>query len=152
MNAPSMIERLRASAVCEAEGRLLVVRLREPESGVVGVFPPGGAVEAGEDPAETARRETLEETGLRVVVHRALCAVGANPFRWDGVDYLATTHFFAASLDEAFVLTIPKVVDADYNLGALWLPVDEALVGMSIHPVIASSVERVLRLARHTAL
>lgn len=139
------IARLRASVVCEAEGRLLVVRLRDPETGVTGVYPPGGRVEAGETPAETARRETLEETGLRVRIDPSIELVEEYPFVWAGVERATTTHFFAAALDEPFSLALPKVVDADYNLGASWMPVEEALAAMAVYPPIAKAMAHVRR-------
>lgn len=141
-------QRLRASVVCEAERHLLVVRLRDPVSGVDGFFPPGGGVESGETPADTARRETLEETGVAVCVERRLVLVETYPFRWAGKDYDITTHFFAARLEGAFSLVMPRVIDASYNLGAAWLPADDALEAMSVYPAIASPVARLLRLAR----
>lgn len=137
--------RLRASVVCEAEGHLLVVRLRDPVTGVVAVFPPGGGIEPGETPAIAARRETLEETGLRVRVDSLVELVATYPFRWAGDDYDVTTHFLAAFLEDTFALEIPKVIDADYNLGASWLPVEEAREAMSVHPAIASACMRVQR-------
>lgn len=143
-----MERRLRASVVCEAEGRLLLVRLRDPVSGVEAMYPPGGAIEAGEEPAEAARRETLEETGVRVRVDPDVVVVDTYPFCWAGVDREVTTHYFAASLEGAFDPALPAVVDASYNLGAVWLPVAEAMEALSVHPAIASSVARVLRLAK----
>lgn len=137
--------------MCQTEGHLLVVRLRDPVSGNEALFPPGGGVEPGELPAETARRETLEETGLRVRVDPDVCLVETYPFRWAGVDYDVTTHYFSASLDEVFRLELPKVIDAPYNLGASWLLVDEALAAMAVHPSIASAAARVLRLANRAA-
>ena len=135
--------------MCQAEGQLLVVRLRDPVTGVEGLYPPGGAVESGETPARAAERETLEETGIAATVIPALSVVRAYPFRWGGQDYEVTTHFFGASLERASGL--PAVVDASYNLGACWLPIDEALEAMSIYPVIAAAVARTLRLANHAA-
>ena len=144
------MKRLRASVVCEAEGYLLLVRLRDPVSGVEALYPPGGGVEEGEAPAETARRETLEETGLHVrVAHDAVELVDSYPFRWAGVDHEITTHYFAATLEDPFDVNIPKVVDAPYNLGASWVLVSDALEAMSVHRVIASACARVLRLANH---
>ncbi|MBX3185825.1 MAG: hemerythrin domain-containing protein [Labilithrix sp.] len=140
--------RRRASVVCEAEGRLLLVRLRDPVSGVEALYPPGGAIEPNEAPAETARRETLEETGVKVVVDAATELVDRYPFCWAGVDYDVTTHYFAATLDEPFTTALPQVVDASYNLGALWLASSEALEALAVHPAIASSVARVLGRAR----
>jgi tRNA(adenine34) deaminase len=136
--------RLRASVVCEAEGQLLLVRLRDPVTGVEGLYPPGGGVEPSERPAETARRETLEETGFRVRVDVHSELVDRYPFRWADIDYDITTHWFAADLEDAFGPP-SAIVDAPYNLGALWLPVDEALEAMSIHAPIAAAVARVLR-------
>ncbi|MDB4937012.1 MAG: cytosine deaminase [Labilithrix sp.] len=143
--------RLRASVVCEAEGHLLVVRLRDPESGVVAVYPPGGGVEPGERPADTARREALEETGLRVRIDPASELVRTYPFCWGGVDYDVTTHYFGASLEDPFEKVIPKVIDVDYNLGAEWLPVSEALEAMALHPEIASACARVVRQTNRSA-
>ena len=140
--------RLRASVVCQAEGHLLVVRLRDPATGLEALYPPGGGVEPGESPEETARRETLEETGLRVRVEPAVKVMERYPFRWGGVDYDVTTHYFAATLEGAFEPP-RRVVDAPYNLGASWVPVAEALVAMAIHPAIASACARVVRLAKH---
>jgi 8-oxo-dGTP pyrophosphatase MutT (NUDIX family) len=141
--------RVRASVVCEAEGRLLVVRLRDPVSGVEAYFPPGGAIEPGESPMEAARRETLEETGLRVRIDEGASLVKTYPFCWAGIDYEVTTHFFAASLEEAFIEWLPKVVDASYNLGAAWLPAEDALRAMAIYPVVSSAVAEVRRLGPH---
>lgn len=132
--------------VCQSEGHLLVVRLRDPVTGVEALYPPGGGIEEGETPAVTARRETLEETGLTVRVEPGIELVETYPFRWAGVDYDVTTHYFGATLESPFELAVPKVLDADYNLGASWVPVAEALEAMAIHPAIAASTARVLHL------
>ncbi len=139
-------KRHRASVVCVAEGHLLLVRLRDPVSGFVAPYPPGGRVEDGESPEETARRETLEETGLRVRVDPRSEVVDTYPFRWAGVDREVTTHYFAATLEDPFTRELPPVVDADYNLGALWMPVEDALAAMGSVPAIAASVAKVLAL------
>lgn len=131
--------------MCLAQGHLLLVRLRDPVSGVEALYPPGGGIEPGESPEETARRETLEETGVHVRVHQDQELVDTYPFVWAGVDYEVTTHYFAASAKGSFDMAIAPVIDADYNLGALWLPTEHALVAMSIHPAIASAVSRLLR-------
>lgn len=143
------MKRLRASVVLEAEGRLLLVRLRDPVTGEEALYPPGGGVEPGETPAETARREAREETGLDVRIDPSTEVADAYPFRWAGVDYDVTTHYFAATLEGPFDANLPEVVDAPYNLGASWMPVSDALEAMSVHPVIAASCARVLRRANH---
>jgi 8-oxo-dGTP pyrophosphatase MutT (NUDIX family) len=135
--------------VCEAEGQLLVVRLRDPVTGEEALYPPGGGIEEGEEPEAAARRETLEETGLHVRVDRSVQVVDAYPFRWAGVDYDVTTHYFAATLEGVLAASLPAVVDAPYNLGASWMPVSDALEAMSVHPRVASACARVLRLDKH---
>lgn len=120
-------------------------------TGTEALYPPGGGVEPGEEPAETARRETLEETGLHVRVDPAASIVERYPFCWGGVDFDVTTHFFAASLEGAFDPALPAVFDAPYNLGAVWLPADEAMQGLAVHPPIADAVARVRRLAERRA-
>ena len=144
MNATRSTRRVRASLVCRAEGRLLVVRLRDPVSGVIGLFPPGGGIEPEEAPAVTARRETLEETGLDVPVDPALVLVRSYPFTWGDVPFDVTTHFFGAALPRASPL--PTVIDASYNLGAAWVPVDEALASMAVHEPIHAAVLAVVEM------
>lgn len=54
-----------AGVVVEADGKVLLVRRSvDPQIGKWTI--PGGFVEAEEDPAATAQRECLEETGLQV--------------------------------------------------------------------------------------
>lgn len=134
--------RIRASVACQAEGLLLVVRLRDPVSGEEAIYPPGGAIEEGETPARAAEREALEETGVVLHVDLASEYILRHPFRWAGADYDVTTHYFAASLERA--VPLPAVADAAYHRGAFWKPIGAALEEMRFHPVIAGAVERVL--------
>lgn len=126
----------------------MLVRLRDPVTGKVDLYPPGGGVDPGESPAETARRETLEETGVRVRVAPSIVVVLRYPFLWGGVDYDCTTHFFAAVPESPPEAELPSVVDADYNLGALWLPTAEALEALDVHPPIADAARAVLEAMR----
>jgi 8-oxo-dGTP diphosphatase len=61
-----------AAAVIVKDGRVLMVRRRVSEGALSWQFP-AGAVEAGENAADAAVRETLEETGLTV---KALALLG----------------------------------------------------------------------------
>jgi ADP-ribose pyrophosphatase YjhB (NUDIX family) len=56
--------RLAAYTLCIDEGRILLVRIA-PGYPAAGIWTlPGGGVEFGEDPADAARRELAEESGL----------------------------------------------------------------------------------------
>lgn len=57
-----------AAVLRDADGRLLLHRRRTGD----GWAPPSGAVEPGEDVLTALRRELREETGLDVVVERAI--------------------------------------------------------------------------------
>ncbi len=140
-------QRLRASALCLAEGHLLLVRLRDPVTGVEALYPPGGAIERGETPEEAARRETLEETGLAVRIDPAVRLVDTYPFTWGHEHRLVTTHYYAAALEGPFERVLPPVQDAEYNLGASWVPVAEALAALAVNPVIGAACARVVHLA-----
>jgi 8-oxo-dGTP diphosphatase len=60
-----------AAVLIEQEGRVLLVRrANEPFRGLWTL--PAGFINGGEDPAEAAARECLEETGLNVRVTRVL--------------------------------------------------------------------------------
>jgi tRNA(adenine34) deaminase len=96
------------------------VKLRDPGSRELRLFPPGGRVEADESPASAAARETLEETGYVVTVDPASEIVARYPFVWNGQQVDVTTHFFRARLATA---APPLAVhDASYHEGVVWLP------------------------------
>jgi 8-oxo-dGTP pyrophosphatase MutT (NUDIX family) len=67
-----------AAVIRDADGRLL---LQEKSSGE-GWSLPAGAIEPGESPDQTIRREALEETGLTVVPTRILGVFGGEAFRY----------------------------------------------------------------------
>jgi 8-oxo-dGTP diphosphatase len=66
-----------AAVLVEKDGRVLLVRrVFEPFSGMWTL--PAGFVNGGEDPAEAAARECLEETGLSVRVTRVLDVISGK--------------------------------------------------------------------------
>jgi len=66
-----------AAVLIEQDGRVLLVRrVNEPFRGRWTI--PAGFVDAGEDPAEAAARECLEETGLKVRITGVLDVVAGR--------------------------------------------------------------------------
>ena len=60
-----------AARVTDPEGRIALVKNGWSDGWIV----PGGAVEPGEDPADAARREVREETGLEATIEDPLLVV-----------------------------------------------------------------------------
>ena len=66
-----------AAVLVQSDGRVLLVRrVNQPFRGLWTL--PAGFVDAGEDPAEAARRECLEETGLTVRVTHVVDVVAGR--------------------------------------------------------------------------
>jgi 8-oxo-dGTP diphosphatase len=66
-----------AAVLVEQDGRILLVRrVNEPYRGQWTL--PAGFIDAGEDPAQAAERECLEETGLSVRVKRVLDVIAGR--------------------------------------------------------------------------
>jgi tRNA(adenine34) deaminase len=130
--------RVRASVVCCARGRILTVRAIDPLSGTEFLFLPGGAIEAGETPAQAALRETLEETGYAVRL-RGEPILRDYDFEWAGRQHPCRTSFFAADLIDPSAVPVATLHDP-ILFGAVWVPMAGAEAAFSYHGVIAEAV------------
>jgi 8-oxo-dGTP pyrophosphatase MutT (NUDIX family) len=125
------------------------VKLRDPVSTVEFWVPPGGKIEEGESPVQAAVRETLEETGIRVIPTEDPEHVLVCPFRWAGEDYLSTTHYITVRLAEAeTALTTQDSKTAEresYILEHNWISIEDALQEFSRpQPLISNAVREVI--------
>lgn len=114
-------------------GHLLVFTHRDVPVLVAGVQVPAGSIEPGETPADAAVRETLEETGLRASVERALGVeeYDISPMRFE----IATRHFFLLRVDAADIAARWESGETDSSAGGprrvwdcWWLPMEDAHV------------------------
>ncbi|GII03762.1 NUDIX hydrolase [Planobispora takensis] len=97
MSDSEVSDRPAARVVCvDGRGRVLLMRWYDPVGGQEFWEPPGGGIDPGETPAEAARRELAEETGLpgEAVLDRWVPV--RREFTWLGVRYAKTERFYLA--------------------------------------------------------
>lgn len=124
-----------AAAICrDADGRLLVVRDRFQRIWTI----PGGVVDAGEDPASAARRETWEEGGIKVDIGRLL---GAFSGQWPD------RMVFVFAAEPTAMTEHPQPVHRHEISDVAWLPVAQALDRVA--PRIEFQVRRCLERPGH---
>ena len=137
-----MSVRKRASAIVIHEQKILTILMRDPHSGDEFHTVPGGGIENGEDPADTAVRETREESGFHSAVDVATKLVTRYPFVWKGSTYNCETWWYRGALSRD---TPDPVDDEAYILSARWYPVDNVDTLFSHHPVVLSSIQQMVR-------
>ncbi|TDO69141.1 ADP-ribose pyrophosphatase YjhB (NUDIX family) [Kribbella sp. VKM Ac-2571] len=100
-----MAEQPVAAAVVIESGRVLLVRRRVAEGALSWQFP-AGKIEPGESPATAAVRETLEETGLRVL-YLSLLGERVHPVTGRHVHYVECSVIGGTA-----VVASPRELDA----------------------------------------
>lgn len=139
---PARRQRLAARAVVVQDGQVLLTR-----NSVLGPWPgrwslPGGGVEHGEPPADTVRREVLEETGLRAEVGTLLGTLderftGTAPDgRWE--DFHGIDLVFSASV----VAGEPRAEPPGGTVDAVaWHPLDDVVGGrLPTSPLVVAAL------------
>jgi 8-oxo-dGTP pyrophosphatase MutT (NUDIX family) len=136
-------KRYRASAVVVSNNELLTVRLQDPHTKSINYFIPGGKVEDSETSHATAERETWEETGVKISVIAGSELVVTYPFVWNNELIECTTAYFAATCLDRSIPVDNK--DAEYNLGAQWLPLDQIERKMGFDLNILDPIKKIIK-------
>jgi 8-oxo-dGTP pyrophosphatase MutT (NUDIX family) len=128
-----------------------VLLLRKPALGEVVL--PKGHIEEGESAAETALRETIEETGYSRP--RIVAALGTEQARYvyQGRQYIRDETYFLMALDDHSREAAPAHDDAAHDQATFelaWTPLDAAAELMSFEPA-RTFVRRAVELYRRGA-
>jgi tRNA(adenine34) deaminase len=129
------VYRERASVIVVHKNKVLGFHAVDPTSQKKYFFMPGGQIEPGETPEQTAVRETFEETGYKIRLLPNQQLRRRYDFEWNGKINHCDTLFFVGVLDEEWHQPWP-VQDADYNIGSAWIPVKEVDAIFGYHPDI----------------
>ncbi len=136
--------RERTSVVCVRDGKVLLVKARDPFSGCEYFFPPGGGLETDEDPSAAGIREVWEECGYEVEVDTPECGYLDYLFSWNGVLYFLRTHLFVGTVVNESVEYVKP--DADDLIGRRWVPVSDLKNVLGFHVALC---DMVTQLAQH---
>jgi tRNA(adenine34) deaminase len=133
--------RNRASALCVVDGQLLVVLLCDPLTGMTVRMPPGGKVESGEEPRETALRELLEETGYVARLEPDFEKVVDYDFDWAGETHACRTHFYKATIQGE---QGPITATESFLVGNEWMPLEDLQDEWDFHPQLSAALLPIL--------
>jgi 8-oxo-dGTP diphosphatase len=119
-----------SALVVHNDDYLVIKRAVEPDAGKWDL--PGGFCEYGEDPMETARRETFEESGLEVEIVRLL-GVWMDEYsepdgsRWPTINL----QYEARLVDSAKAHVAFHLIDANEVTATRWVPLKLPPIAMA---------------------
>jgi 8-oxo-dGTP pyrophosphatase MutT (NUDIX family) len=118
--AAAPVERSAARVlVLDPDDRVLLLRLH-PAAGEPYWITPGGGLEPGESHEQAARRELVEETGLRPDALHGPVHDEVADFEFEGVAYRQANRFFAARVGAGSVVEAEELSDVEQRLTTGW--------------------------------
>ena len=138
MTAPDWVQ-----TIAVYEGQFVLVRQWRHSSETVSLEFPGGVADEGEDPAESASRELLEETGFKVGKLTHLGSVSPNPALF--------CNRFHVYLAEDLTPSGTQHLDEDEVLRWSLVPIEEVVAGFGseeyAHALMGTALTYYLRYA-----
>jgi ADP-ribose pyrophosphatase YjhB (NUDIX family) len=126
-----------AQCIIRRDGRVLLIRIKDPLTGRKGWRAPGGGIEFGETAEQAVRREIREELGVDLVSLRQLATLDGM-IEWQGVFEHEIVFLFEASPTDWSALTEPRFVRLEANgrpLDLRWVsPEDVRASGEVLYP------------------
>jgi len=139
--------RHRASVVVIHKNKILGFHAVDPLTKAEYFFIPGGAIESGETPVQTATRECLEETGYQIRILEETAFERKYDFFWNGQINACHTVFYVGVLDQEW--TPPhKIHDADYHKGVEWIDLKKVKETFRYNKDILWAVEKMVKAAK----
>lgn len=138
------IYRHRSSVVVIHDKKILGFHAIDPTSKTPYFFIPGGAIEPGEIPAESAARECMEETGYAVQIHEDTAFERKYDFLWNGQTIHCKTTFFLGTLTHPWQPP-GQIEDASYHKGVEWLDIKKIPDAFKYHKDILWAVQKLLK-------
>lgn len=103
-------ERRAVRVVCvDNANRVLLMHWRDPVTSDLLWEPPGGRIEDGEAPVDTARRELVEETGIRFAEMASAPVPVRRDYLWCGKRYRNLELFFVARIADPDAAGTPQL-------------------------------------------
>lgn len=141
------VYRHRSSVIVIHKNKILGFHAVDPVSKAPYFFLPGGAIEHGETPAESAVRECMEETGYKIRIFEETSFERTYDFFWNGKMNPCKTLFYLGVLDQEW--NPPhKIQDADYHKGVEWMDIKMIPQIFNYHPDILWAVQKLLKTAK----
>lgn len=113
--------KIRSTCLCINNNSLLLIKMKDPISGLIYWYPPGGKVEKGETPKKAVEREVYEETGSLLNLFSDDFVTVEYSSNWCGEDFYCINYTFIGDLSSTSEERIVNIRSSVYELEQKWI-------------------------------